>query len=141
MPVTFHTEKTKFNLKQKLKHKRWIISWIESQGAVCGQLAFIFTSNKELLSINQEYLNHNYNTDVITFDYTDGETISGDVFISVEQVDINAKEYNSERGEELRRVMAHGVIHLLGYDDASEEERLNMRKMENEALHLWLKLV
>ena len=141
MPVTFHTEKTKFKLGQKLQHKRWINLWIESQGAACGDISIIFTSNQNLRSINREYLNHNYNTDVITFDYSEGETISGDVFISVDQVKINAQEYGIEPGEELRRVMIHGVIHLLGYNDESDDERLDMRQMENEALHLWLKML
>jgi len=141
VPVTFHTKKTNFNLGQKLQHKRWIKSWIESQNAVCGSLSFIFTSNKQLRLINLEYLNHNYFTDVITFDYSEGPSISGDVFISIEQVEINAKTYSTEPGDELRRVMIHGVIHLLGYKDETDEERNTMRQMENEALHLWLKMV
>lgn len=141
MPVTFHTEKTNFNLGQKLRHKRWIKLWIDSQGAKCGKLSFVFTSNKHLKLINQKYLNHNYFTDVITFDYTEGDLISGDIFISIEQVIINAGSYSTEEGEELRRVMVHGVNHLLGYSDGNEEERLAMRQMENDALHLWLNMV
>ena len=141
MPVTFHTEKTTFNLKQKLLHKRWIYQWINSKEAVCGELAIIFTSNKHIRLINQNYLNHNYFTDVITFDYGEGNTISGDVFISVDQVRINAQAYETEDEEELRRVMIHGVNHLLGFDDSSEEERKFMRQMENEALHLWKEMV
>jgi rRNA maturation RNase YbeY len=137
VPVTFHTEKTDFNLKQKLKHKQWVKSWIESQGAICGQISFIFTSNKQLLSINKEFLNHNYFTDVITFDYSDGKKISGDVFISREQVEINAGNYGTDPEDEMRRVMIHGVLHLLAYTDSTDEERESMRQMENEALHLW----
>jgi len=141
VPVTFHTEKTNFNLGQKLRHKRWIKLWIDSQEAKCGKLSFVFTSNKHLKLINQKYLNHNYFTDVISFDYTDGDLISGDIFISIEQVNINAGSYSTDEGEELRRVMVHGVNHLLGYGDGNEEERLTMRQMENDALHLWLKMV
>ena len=141
MPVTFHTEKTNFNLGQKLRHKRWINLWIDSQKAECGKLSFVFTSNKHLKLINLKYLNHNYNTDVITFDYTEGDLISGDIFISIEQVRINAGSYSTEEDEELRRVMIHGVNHLLGYGDGNEEERLTMRQMENDALHLWLNMV
>ena len=141
MPVTFHTEKTDFNLEQKLQHKRWIKQWIESEKAVCGNLSFVFTSNKQIKLINQQYLNHNYYTDVITFDYTEGDHISGDIFISIEEVYNNAKRYNTETEEELRRVMVHGVNHLLGYGDENDEERITMRQMENEALHLWLKMV
>jgi len=141
VPVTFHTEKIKFNLRQKLQHKRWIRLWIESQDSVCGKLAFVFTSNKHLKLINQKYLNHNYYTDVISFDYTEEGMISGDIFISIEQVRINAGSFDSEIGEELRRVMIHGVNHLLGYGDENDEERITMRKMENDALHLWLNMV
>lgn len=141
MPVKFHTDEISFNLGQKLKHKQWINQWIVSQKAVCGELSFIFTGNKQIRLINKKYLNHNHDTDVITFDYGKGDMISGDIFISVEQVRINAESYNTEEEEELRRVMIHGVNHLLGYDDGNEQERESMRQMENEALHLWLKIV
>jgi len=139
--VTFHTEKSGFNLGRKLQHKRWIKQWIESQEAVCGNVAFIFTSNTQIKHINLKYLNHNYFTDVITFDYTEGNIISGDIFISVDQVHINAINYDTDKEEEIRRVMIHGVIHLLGYSDGNDQERETMRQMENEALHLWLKMV
>ena len=141
MPVTFHTENLTFSLKQKLRHKRWIKSWIDSQKAVCGNIAFVFTSNEQIKLINHEYLNHNDFTDVITFDYTEGKTISGDIFISIDQVRLNAGSYGTEDEDELRRVMVHGVLHLMGYGDGSEEERRTMHQMENEALHLWLKTV
>ncbi len=141
MPVTFHTEKTNFNLEQKLRHKRWIKQWIDSQEAKCGKLSFIFTSNKHLRLINEEYLNHNYFTDVISFDYSEEGLISGDIFISIDQVKINAGTYNTEEEEELRRVMVHGVNHLLGYGDGNEEERNTMHQMENDALHLWLNIL
>jgi len=139
--VTFHTENLIFSLRQKLQHKRWVKLWIESQNAECGNIAFVFTSNKHIKLINQEYLNHNYFTDVITFDYTEAERISGDIFISIEEVRLNARNYNAKEEDELRRVMIHGVIHLLGYSDGNEEERQTMRQLENEALHLWLKML
>ena len=91
--------------------------------------------------MNREYLNHNYFTDVITFDYTDDNITSGDIFISMDQVKKNAKFYAVEDEEELRRVMIHGVLHLLGFKDDSSDEKETMREKENEALHLWLKLV
>jgi len=141
VPVTFHTEQTKFDLKQKLRHKRWIKQWIVLQNAVCGNISYVFTSNKRIKLINQQYLNHNYFTDVITFDYTEDNRISGDVFISIDEVRTNAGRFGTDELEELRRVMIHGVIHLLGYNDSNDEERAIMRKMENEALHLWLKEV
>jgi rRNA maturation RNase YbeY len=141
VPVNFHTEKTPFNLKQKLKLKRWITQWLDSHDRTCGQLDFIFTSNRHIRKINRKYLNHDYNTDVITFDYGEGKKISGDIFISIDQVKRNAGDFQTQEEEELRRVMIHGVNHLLGYDDRSEEERTIMRQMENEALHLWMKMV
>ena len=140
MPVTFHTEQIIFNLRQKLQHKKWIKKWIETHDAVCGNLAIIFTSNKHIRLINHNYLNHDYFTDVITFNYTEGQKISGDIFISIEQVRMNAESYGTNAKEELRRVMIHGVIHLLGYNDSNAEERETMRYLENEALHLWLKM-
>ncbi len=139
MPVTFHTEEINFDLKQKLPHKRWINLWIETQNAVCGDISYVFTSNKRIKLINQQYLNHNYFTDVITFDYTEDKQISGDIFISIDEVRTNAGRFVTDEDEELRRVMIHGIIHLLGYNDSSNEERDIMRKMENEALHLWSK--
>ena len=141
MSVKFHTEETTFILKQKLRHKKWINTWIDSQDHICGNIDIIFTSNWQIRRINNEYLNHDYFTDVITFDYSEGKRVSGDVFISVDQVKINAKTYKTEEEEELRRVMIHGVNHLLGFNDSNDEERKIMSQMENEALHLWLKMV
>ena len=141
MPVRFHTEEISFNLKLKLKHKRWICQWVESQDSACGALNFIFVSNSHLRKINQDFLNHNYYTDVITFDYGQPGRISGDIFISIDQVNLNAQRYGILDDDELRRVMVHGVNHLLGYRDGTDEEKKIMREMENEALHLWLKMV
>ena len=140
MPVTFHTEDILFDLSQKQKHRLWISTWIESHEFICGNLSFIYTSNNNLRDINRRFLNHNYFTDVITFDYREGKILSGDIFISVDQVRENAVSYKTEVEEELRRVMIHGVIHLQGYRDKTEEERETMHQMENEALLLWLKI-
>jgi rRNA maturation RNase YbeY len=141
VPVKFHKEEISFNLKHKLLHKQWIKKWLDSHDTSCGELDFIFVSNEKILSINQKYLNHDHYTDVITFDYSESNLISGDIFISVDQVKINARSYNTEEEEEMRRVMIHGVNHLLGFDDGNDEEQEIMRQMENEALHLWLKMV
>ena len=139
MDISFHSEEIRFELKQKIDHKKWIRYWLESRQMHPGTLSFIFTSNEHLRLMNQEFLNHNYFTDVITFDYSEGNRISGDVFISIEQVRINAEAYDVSVEDEQRRVMIHGVIHLMGYGDASNEEKEIMREKENEALHLWLK--
>ena len=141
MPVKFHTERISFNLRDKRLHKRWITQWVNSHDAVCGALDIVFVSNAQIRLINRKYLNHDHFTDVISFDYSEGKLISGDIFISVEQVRINAHAYGATEEEEIRRVMIHGVNHLMGFKDEKEEERRIMRQMENDALHLWLKMV
>ncbi len=91
--------------------------------------------------MNREYLNHDHHTDVITFDYTQGKVIGGDIFISIDQVRINAVEYKVDTEEEMRRVMIHGILHLIGFNDGTADEKRKMREKENEALHLWVKMV
>jgi len=137
--ISFHSEGIRFDLKQKNKHKQWISNYIESKKKIPGELSFIFTSNEQLLLMNREYLNHNYFTDVITFDYTVDDIIGGDIFIGMVQVKKNAEFYGVKTEEEIRRVMIHGILHLLGFNDSSLAEKETMRKKENEALHLWLK--
>ena len=139
MPISFHSEEIKFNLLQKGRHIEWISACIGTHQKETGTLTIIFTSNAHLLRINKEFLNHNYFTDVITFDYTEEDIISGDIFISIEQVRENASFYNVLEADELRRVMIHGVLHLIGFNDTLDEEREVMRELENEALHLWLR--
>jgi rRNA maturation RNase YbeY len=139
--ITFHQQGIPFQLKEKNKHKAWLRRFVETHGKRTGDIAFIFTSNELLLQMNREYLNHNYFTDVITFDYTDESGVSGDVFISVDQVRINAGQFGTRESGELRRVMVHGVLHLLGFRDESDEEKRRMRILEEEALHLWSKEV
>ena len=139
MAISFHSEGIRFELKQKLRHKQWIEKCIQSYKKIPGELSFIFTSDEQLLLMNRKYLDHDYFTDVITFDYTVGDIISGDIYIGVDQVNKNAAFYGVEPEEELRRVMVHGILHLLDYKDVSSEEKRAMRKKENEALHLWLK--
>lgn len=91
--------------------------------------------------MNRQYLNHNHFTDVITFDYSEDQVVSGDIFISMDQVWENADHYRCHREEELRRVMIHGVLHLMGYQDKKPEETAIMREKEKDALNLWLKTV
>ena len=138
MAVSFHSEKTSYKLAQKTNHKKWILQCIALHHKTPGELSIIFTSNEHLLLLNRDYLNHNYFTDVITFDYSEEETVSGDIFISIDQVRENAKIFQAEVEDEIRRVMVHGVLHLIGFNDSTEEEKRVMQKMENEALHLWL---
>ncbi|MFN2127914.1 MAG: rRNA maturation RNase YbeY [Anaerolineales bacterium] len=137
MAISFHNDGITFHLKEKNRHKNWIRNVVQTHQKIPGNLTFIFTSNEHLRLMNREYLNHDYFTDVITFDYTDKDLIAGDIFISVDQVNINAGEYESMPDEELRRVMIHGVMHLLGYGDSNKKEQEEMRNLEREALILW----
>lgn len=137
MAVSFHNEGTNFEIKQKRRHKKWITEYLQINNRIPGRLTFIFTTNDLLRKINREFLQHNHFTDVITFDYTEGKEISGDIFISIDQVRLNAVEYESAFEKELRRVMIHGVIHLMGHTDKTVKEREAMRKMEDVALNLW----
>ena len=140
MDISFHNEGIRFELKAKIKHKKWIRKWIESHQLQAEEISFVFTSNEQLRLMNKKFLNHNYFTDVISFDYSSGNKISGDVFISIDQLRINADIYGVSIEDERRRVLIHGVLHLMAYSDSSNEEQDTMRKKENEALHLWLKL-
>jgi rRNA maturation RNase YbeY len=135
--ISFHNEGIKFQFGQKIRHQHWISQYIRHHKKVPGSITFIFTSNKHLRRINREYLKHNYFTDVISFDYSEKRIVSGDVFISVDQVKKNAAIYAVEWEEELRRVMIHGILHLMGYNDREQKEREQMRKLEDEALFLW----
>lgn len=136
MPVFFHSEETDFLLKNKNLYKKWVKFVVESRDKKCGSINFVFTSNEYILEINRNYLNHNYFTDVITFSYNEGKVIAGDIFISIEQVKINSSEIGILFYDELKRVMIHGVLHLLGIMDATDEERRGMRLAEDEAISL-----
>lgn len=113
----------------------WLSKVIENEGAQLHELNLIFCSDNYLLSMNKEYLDHDYFTDIITFDNSvEANKITGDLFISVDRVYDNAKNLNVSRETELNRVVVHGVLHLLGYGDKSETERSLMRSLEDDAL-------
>ncbi|MCF8345674.1 MAG: rRNA maturation RNase YbeY [Bacteroidales bacterium] len=136
MPVYFHWEDVSFDLPQRDKLSKWILEVLKSHNAVCENINIIFTSNPYLLKINRDYLKHNYFTDVITFDFSDKYQVSGDVFISVEQVRINSNDLNISFYNELYRVIIHGVLHLLGFDDNSLVKKDEMTGMEDRALKI-----
>jgi probable rRNA maturation factor len=115
----------------------WLSAVILSEGKKEGEINYIFCDDEYLHKINLEYLNHDTLTDIISFDYTMGNQISGDIFISVERVQDNATDFKVSFEEELRRVMVHGVLHYCGYKDKGEEEELLMRSKENEKLALF----
>lgn len=121
-------------LPNKALFRQWITETALSHGKTVGELAFVFCSDQYLLEMNKQYLDHDYFTDIITFDYTDGELIAGDIFISVDRVEDNACKNLVDKKVEMQRVVIHGVLHLCGYKDKKKEESENMRKLEDLAL-------
>lgn len=115
---------------------RWLKQIAAFHRRKLGDINYIFCSDKRILEVNIEYLGHDYYTDIITFDYDEGQRVSGDLFISLETVASNAEMLGIAYEEELLRVMAHGVLHLCGFKDKTEEDATNMRLREQEALAL-----
>lgn len=109
----------------------WLQQVISDEGKECGDINLIFCSDEALLEMNKQYLEHDYYTDIITFDYSDDEEISGDLFISIDRVVDNSKMFGYEYLSELKRVCVHGVLHLCGYKDKSEEDEKVMRAKED----------
>lgn len=112
----------------------WLSQVVVSEGKELGDVNLIFCSDDYLLKVNQQYLDHDYYTDIITFDYCEQSAVNGDLFISIDRVRDNAKIENVTFERELFRVVVHGVLHLLGYNDKSSEDKLEMTKMEDKWL-------
>lgn len=134
--ITFNYE-TDFELQNEADYEAWIESIIESEDFTEGEINFIFCDDSYLHKINVEYLDHDTFTDIISFDYTIGNLISGDIFISIERVKDNAKEYEVSFDKELLRVMSHGVLHYCGYKDKLVEDSNLMRQKENEKMEMF----
>lgn len=135
--VSYYFEDTDFRLKAKTRIKYWLKLVAESEVCRLGNVSVIFCSDNYILDINQRFLQHDYFTDIITFDYSEGDRISGDLFISVDSVRENSLEYGTEFEDELHRVIVHGILHLIGYDDHTEEDVRVMRAKENYYLSLY----
>ncbi|MDR1055544.1 MAG: rRNA maturation RNase YbeY [Prevotellaceae bacterium] len=132
--VYFFTEDIVFPFtlrKVRGQLRTYISNLIRNEGKTLGEINIIFCSDEYLLDMNKQYLNHDYYTDVITFDYSEGPVVSGDIFISIDMVRSNAEEYAPSFEHELYRVIFHGVLHLCGYKDKSEDEERLMRGKEN----------
>ena len=141
--IRYFTEDTTFTLKGKRLISKWLKQVAQENGHVLGELNYIFCSDPYLLAINQQFLDHDYFTDIITFDNSDDffqETgrkgVSADIYISVDTVKANGAAYGEGFERELRRVIGHGLLHLVGYDDVSEWKQRRMRAAENRALKL-----
>ncbi len=130
--INFFAEGISYTIKHKRALRVWINATAIAEGAGAGDINFIFCEDKYLLRLNRKYLNHNTLTDIITFPLTNEEgVIGGDIYISIDRVRENARLYGKPVFNELSRVMIHGILHLLGYNDESEAEKAGMRKLED----------
>jgi len=126
-----------FTLANEDVFSEWIENVLTSEGKLLGELSYIFCDDEYLLEINQQYLDHDTLTDIISFDYTEGDVVSGDIFISIERVADNANDLNISFEEELKRVLIHGVLHYCGYKDKSESDEALMRFKEDEKISMF----
>ena len=129
--ISYYNEDISFTFKGKTFNNRWLRMVAESEIRRIGDLSIIFCSDNYILDVNMRYLQHDYFTDIITFDYCEKDILSGDLFISIDSVRENAAYYGVAFADELDRVMVHGLLHLIGYDDHTEEEITTMRSKEN----------
>lgn len=129
--INYFFEDTNFKFNKRRATSKWLKSAIALENKKLGDISIIYCSDDYLLVINKQYLSHDYYTDVITFNYCEGELISGDIFISVDTIKANAEEYGASFDNELCRVMVHGILHLIGYDDDCESNQLIMRQKED----------
>lgn len=134
--IRYYCEDISFKLKDKALNNKWLKMVAASELRKIGDINIIFCSDNYILDVNMKYLQHDYFTDIITFDYCENDILSGDLFISIDSVRENALFYGTEFPEELNRVMVHGVLHLIGYDDHTEEDIKTMRSKENYYLDL-----
>jgi rRNA maturation RNase YbeY len=136
MPIAFRPEKISFSLKRKNGLENWITSVIRKEKKRSGEIHYIFCSDAFLLKLNKQFLHHDTLTDIITFDYSEGKTIAGEIYISIPRVKENARNYRTPFETELHRVMIHGILHLCGYKDKTAKAKTEMRKAEDRCLEL-----
>ena len=134
--IRYFQEDIRFELKQKMQNNRWLKMVAGSEMRRIGAVNIIFCSDNYILDVNMKYLQHDYFTDIITFDYCEKDILSGDLFISIDSVRENAQFYGTEFADELNSVMVHGLLHLIGYDDHTEADIAVMRQKENYYLEM-----
>jgi rRNA maturation RNase YbeY len=132
--ITYQTEGVKMPHLKRRETTAWIKAVAATYGKRIGEVAYIFCDDAKILEVNRQYLQHDYYTDIITFDYTEGDLLGGDLFISLDTVRTNAAQYGKPYDEELHRVIIHGILHLCGIDDKAEGARAVMEAAENRAL-------
>lgn len=138
--ISFVEEEVDAKLKERLLVKKWIKQVALSYGYRVGELCYIFCNDDKILETNRQYLQHDYYTDIITFDYVEGDILSGDMFISVDTVQSNSVLFNTSYYDELHRVIIHGVLHLCGLKDKQPDDEAKMRKAEEVALKIFSEL-
>ena len=134
--IRYFQEDIRFELKQKMRNNQWLKMVAGSEMRRIGAVNIIFCSDNYILDVNMKYLQHDYFTDIITFDYCEKDVLSGDLFVSIDSVRENALFYGVGFADELDRVMVHGLLHLIGYDDHTEEQTAQMREKENYYLRM-----
>ncbi|MBO2543537.1 rRNA maturation RNase YbeY [Salegentibacter sp. BDJ18] len=134
--INFYSEND-FEFQEEKSFDTWIRKVISSEEKQLGEINYIFCDDHYLYKINLKFLDHDTYTDIISFDNSEGEELNGDIFISTDRVTENAKEYNVDFSEELKRVMIHGILHLCGYGDKTESEAALMRQKEDEKIALF----
>jgi len=134
--ISFNSE-IDFQLDNETLFSNWISKVILSENKKEGDINYIFCDDEFILEINKQYLNHDYYTDIISFDYSVGNELHGDIFISIERVQENAEDFNVTFDEELKRVIIHGILHYCGYKDKSKEDEAIMRNKEDEKIKLF----
>ncbi len=131
MEIYFHKENVETEVKEKERIRKWIEATLSSEGKEGETINIILTSNSIIKSLNKKYLKRNYTTDIIAFNYNRGNIISGDLFLNPDTIKKNAGKYKTKFAEEILRVIIHGILHLIGYNDKSVEEKMEMREKEN----------
>ena len=132
--ISYHTEDIKKPNICTRRTSAWVKKVAASHGKTIGEIAYIFCSDPYILEVNKQYLQHDYFTDIITFDYSEGNKISGDLFISLDTVKSNSEQFGTDYYEELERVIIHGILHLCGFKDKEPAEEAKMREEENKAI-------
>ena len=134
--ITYNTDGVKMPSIKKRENTAWVKAVAARYGKRVGEIAYIFVDDEKILEVNRQYLGHDYYTDIITFDYCEGDVISGDLFISLDTVRTNAEQVGATYEEELHRVIIHGILHLCGINDKGPGEREIMEAAEDKALAL-----
>lgn len=140
MAILYQNDGVKFPAIKRRETSKWIKDVAASYNKKVGDITYIFCSDERILEVNNEYLQHDYYTDIITFDYCEGDTISSDIFISLDTVKSNSEQYNTNYEEELHRVIIHGILHLCGINDKTPKDQEIMTEAENTALNILTKL-